>query len=127
MKSKTELLADFDRVTAERDALQVRLTEADERADVLEGLLREAVKTPWLYDVRGKIMAALKPAECDHSYHHFGTEQPRRRCNLCNKLEPAEGRGDDRPNGCCCPPKGFTGLWAGASCPIHQGLRAIKP
>lgn len=33
---------DFDRVTAERDALQQRLTAADERADVLEGLLRLA-------------------------------------------------------------------------------------
>jgi hypothetical protein len=34
--------ADFERVDAERDALQQRLTAADERADVLEGLLREA-------------------------------------------------------------------------------------
>lgn len=30
------LVADFDRVTAERDALQQRLTAADERVDVLE-------------------------------------------------------------------------------------------
>lgn len=73
--------ADFDRVTAERDAqitalkagneyavrkyqeLQQRLTAADERGDVLEGLLREA----WQYDIgtplKRKIMAALKPAE----------------------------------------------------------------
>lgn len=33
---------------------------------------------------------------------------------------------DQRPEGCCCPPKGYTGLWAGAMCPIHFGLRAIK-
>lgn len=32
--------ADFDRVTAERDALQQRLTAADERADVLESALK---------------------------------------------------------------------------------------
>ncbi|NVZ19553.1 hypothetical protein HX794_07870 [Pseudomonas costantinii] len=35
--------ADFDRVTAERDALQTLLTAADERADLLEGLLRLAI------------------------------------------------------------------------------------
>ena len=34
---------DFDRVTAERDALQALLTAADERADVLEGLLRTSL------------------------------------------------------------------------------------
>ncbi|RTY75556.1 hypothetical protein [Pseudomonas veronii] len=32
----------YDRVVAERDALQQRLTAADERADVLEGLLHLA-------------------------------------------------------------------------------------
>ncbi|MGU9816064.1 hypothetical protein ACU684_11810 [Pseudomonas sp. LF135] len=55
--------AHLDRVTAERDALQALLTAADERADQLEGLLREA----WEYDIgtplKRKIMAALKPAE----------------------------------------------------------------
>ncbi|WP_257605327.1 DUF4406 domain-containing protein [Pseudomonas sp. UMAB-40] len=34
------LAADFDRVTAERDALQLRLTVADQRNDDLDGLLR---------------------------------------------------------------------------------------
>ncbi|UHG99164.1 Arc family DNA-binding protein [Pseudomonas sp. 7-41] len=47
----------------ERDALQQRLTAADERADEWAGLLREA----WEYDIgtplKRKIMAALKPAE----------------------------------------------------------------
>ena len=33
-------VADFDRVTAERDALQALLTAADERADVLEQALK---------------------------------------------------------------------------------------
>lgn len=39
--------ADFDRVTAERDALQQRLTAADERVDVLE---RDAARYRWLRD-----------------------------------------------------------------------------
>lgn len=80
---------DFDRLAAERDALQQRLTAADERADsfdrlytsslderdqlqqrvdVLEGFLREVVAIDprgeflgWQLD--GKIDAALKPAE----------------------------------------------------------------
>lgn len=27
--------------------------------------------------------------------------------------------------GCCCPPKHFKGLWAGALCPVHFGLNRI--
>lgn len=39
-------------------------------------------------------LIALKPAaECEHSFHYFGTEQNRRRCNWCNKLEAEEGEG----------------------------------
>lgn len=91
MKTKTELLADIDRVTAERDAaladrdyckrvaehnkeigeiLQQRLTAADERADVLEGLLREVQKSARKQDwasgyptLFASVDAALKPAE----------------------------------------------------------------
>jgi hypothetical protein len=61
------LAKDFDRVTAERDALQVLLTAADERADVLEGLLRRAGVL--IHDFQGPISlrldidAALNPAE----------------------------------------------------------------
>lgn len=62
-QSIDELNAAISRRTHRVRELEALLTAADERADVLEGLLREAVKTPWLYDVRGKIMAALKPAE----------------------------------------------------------------
>lgn len=90
---------DLDRVVAERDALQALLTKADEeldraggaylnknaeclqlreRADVLEGLLRDAQKA-FDYDPAGscynpgiafvkpwseRVIAALKPAEC---------------------------------------------------------------
>lgn len=97
--------ADHDRVTAERDTLQALLTASDERADVLEGLVgevldavgREPLDLDAVLRMRARMRAALKPAEgnnCDHLYIHFGTEQPRRRCNNCNKLEPVEGGGD---------------------------------
>lgn len=56
--------ADHDRVTAERDALQALLTAADERVDLLEGLLRRAKSygglTPAWHDA---VEGALKPAE----------------------------------------------------------------
>ena len=59
---------DFDRVTAERDALQQRLTAADERADVLEGLLweyvdRDEVTNEWAREWLYAVTTALKPAE----------------------------------------------------------------
>lgn len=88
------MAVDFDRVTAERDAaladlasansdreayaqnaidlrkrveaLQQRLTAADERADVLEGLVREALEglsSVKMLGLRKRIRAALKPAE----------------------------------------------------------------
>ncbi|NMY08572.1 hypothetical protein HBO38_08940 [Pseudomonas veronii] len=61
----------FDRVTAERDALQQRLTAADERADVLEGLVgevldavgREPLDLDAVLRLRARMRAALKPAE----------------------------------------------------------------
>ena len=76
------------------------LTASVERYDLAKTLLRETVAVlrggncyGWednQADAIDKFLGevALKPAECDHSYHHFGTEQPRRRCNLCNKLKP---------------------------------------
>jgi hypothetical protein len=58
------------RVQAERDALQQHLTAADERADVLEGLLREVQKSARKQDwasgyptLFASVDAALKPAE----------------------------------------------------------------
>jgi len=30
-----------------------------------------------------------------------------------------------RQSGCCCPPKGHTGICAAAMCPVHHGLRAL--
>lgn len=65
--------ADLDRITAERDALQVSLTAADERADVLEGLLLQtnellyaiqgdpgAVPSSSIDSMRGRVFEALK-------------------------------------------------------------------
>ena len=64
----------YDRVVAERDALQALLTAADERADVLEGLLRQVSAScalTWAnhqptadtLELQELIAAALKPAE----------------------------------------------------------------
>ncbi|WP_256806455.1 hypothetical protein [Pseudomonas kurunegalensis] len=33
---------------------------------------------------------------------------------------------DERTEGCCCPPKGYNGLWAAGPCPVHQGLRKLE-
>ncbi len=52
------------RFRQERDQLQQRLTAADERADALEGLLREIRQSCELSKLRdAQIDAALKPAE----------------------------------------------------------------
>ncbi|PUB43181.1 hypothetical protein [Pseudomonas sp. GV047] len=66
---------------AREDALQQRLTAADERADVLEGLLRRVVESSVLSfeqdapesleSLEADICAALKPAtagDCHHGY-----------------------------------------------------------
>lgn len=98
-----------NKVIDERDALQQRLT-------VAEQLLREIIYSgEWNssalefidccgFEVLGKIEAALKPAEA---------------------VEPL----GTRLVGCCCPPKGHTGIWAAAMCPVHFGLKrpGVKP
>lgn len=71
MKTKTELLELVDRVTAERDAMQQRLTTADEREGALEGLVgevldaigREPLDLDAVLRLRARMRAALKPAE----------------------------------------------------------------
>ena len=55
---------DFDRVTAQNSGLQALLTLADERADVLEGLLAKYYNRSDVCAFMAKdIGAALKPAE----------------------------------------------------------------
>lgn len=64
---------DFDRVIAERDALQQRLTAADERAGELLIMLRMAwVDTEVSAENCRRIDAALKPAEVP--YAHSGED-----------------------------------------------------
>ena len=94
-------------------ALQQRLTVAEQRLSQVEGacdLAMSAIDD----DERGanfvkiiqaiKDKAALKPAE---------------------EVEEL----DTRPAGCCCPPKGHTGIWAASMCPVHFGLKfpGVKP
>lgn len=83
------------------NALQQRLTVAEQRAAEMEELLRKVIDTGALHlaipsgeEIEADICAALKSAAgCAHSFHCFGTEQKRRRCNWCNKLEAVEGEG----------------------------------
>lgn len=58
-----KLSADFERVTAERDALQARLTAADERRDYLEGLMQMLIDNSDDKDVVELCRHALKQAE----------------------------------------------------------------
>jgi len=120
-------------------SMQQRLTAADERADVLEGLLRRVHKSTALTkagDLWRQIDAALKPAEvrrnqCDgcqagipvvNGAHRMGKHGGYADTMSCTAKMYVE----ERPDGCCCPPKGHTGLWGAAMCPVHQGLRALK-
>ena len=79
---KMVMEADFDRITAERDALQQRLTAADERVRELEGLVRDAQKA-FNYDSEGSCfnpgIAFVKPWSI----------------RAIAALKPAEGRGDE--------------------------------
>lgn len=98
----------FDRVTAERDAalgreaalllqcggmqmaideLQQRLNAADERVDVLEGLLREAESDGVSGSLILRIRAALKPAEVSGS--------------TCNQIREETGLPINRPCKAC--------------------------
>ncbi|MBO5394247.1 MAG: hypothetical protein J6A65_21125 [Pseudomonas sp.] len=93
--------------------LQQRLTVAEQRAGEMEIAIinvRETLgrefwdKYGGLDETRDILDAALKP------------------------VEEAEALGA-RPVGCCCPPKGHTGIWAAAMCPVHFGLKrpGVKP
>ena len=67
------LLGDFDRVTAERDALQLRLNAADQRIDDLEGALREIL----------------------HNYNHGHLQHTHKAITAAEELiEPAETERD---------------------------------
>ncbi len=122
LQSRTDLaksLADHFRKNGEISALQQRLTAADERADVLEGLVgevldaigREPLDLDAVLRLRARMRAALKPAEaprnqCDgcqagipliNGTHRMGREGGYPDFMGCSaKLyKPAEGVGDD--------------------------------
>ncbi|WP_130931637.1 hypothetical protein [Pseudomonas sp. Sample_24] len=67
--------ADFNRVTAERDALQLRLNAADERTDELSGMLQELIDNPFRFTetFRTRIAAALNPKEIERDQGIPGT------------------------------------------------------
>lgn len=128
------------------------MTAADERVDVLETALAgmlfafdDGVGREWsedLLDFARKLTAAkefkaaLKPEEsplnqCDgcqagipvvSGAHRMGKPGGYPDTMSCTAKLYVE----ERPDGCCCPPKGHAGLWAAAMCPVHQGLRALK-
>ncbi|MGN8346316.1 hypothetical protein ACLEJQ_22205 [Pseudomonas sp. SMV71] len=56
------LAADFDRVVAENQALQQRLTTADQRIDELEGLVADITKRHWSveFDLPFDLVARIK-------------------------------------------------------------------
>lgn len=100
---------DFDRVTAERDALQQRLTAADERADVLEGLLclaRGAIgENQWTLltkDIDAMLSQDARrtnnsgSAHCPHDgICHTGDETCAEALARIASLKLAEDRGDE--------------------------------
>ncbi len=124
LQSRNDLaksLADHFRKNGEISALQQRLTAADERADVLEGLVgevldaigREPLDLDAVLRLRARMRAALKPAEaprnqCDgcqagipliNGTHRMGREGGYPDFMGCSaKLyKPAEGGGEDEP------------------------------
>lgn len=68
----------YDRVVAERDALQQRMNDTDERVDVLEGLLLRVVGSSVL-SFEQDAPEELESLEAD----------------ICAALKSAEGSGDD--------------------------------
>ncbi len=106
MKTKTELLELVDRVTAERDTLQQRLTTADERADQLtqQLALESAIKEPAGEDVLWQVLDAAvgvltrraAPHAWESEAHQAGLKiiLARRAGLAATALKPAEG-GDE--------------------------------
>ena len=102
-ESLTDKREEYNKLGDRYDALQQRLTVAEQLLSQVEGACDLAISAID-DDERGanfvkiiqaiKDKAALKPAaECEHSFHYFGTEQKRRRCNWCNTLEVEVGEG----------------------------------
>ena len=88
------LADDFDRIAAERDALQLRLNAADQRVDHLEGSLRRSASD---YEGIDKLLMAFhdenKSQWCGYLDDALGACRYRRSETL-NALKPAETERD---------------------------------
>ncbi|QQD56717.1 hypothetical protein MHB_0010870 [Pseudomonas fluorescens BBc6R8] len=83
----------YDRVVAERDAPQQRLTAADERTDVLEGLLRESKET---HVVLAKDIAAERRYQPLPGWMgNAESDLKHMNAKIGAALKQAEGAGDD--------------------------------
>lgn len=83
-------LSDFDRVTAERDALQVLLTAADERSDVLEGLLRMSLVAMKRIYLAGEDRIIELGGDCDSAEVMMEGDPAAREIRAA--LKPSEGQ-----------------------------------
>ena len=102
--------ADFERVDAERDALQALLTAADERADALEGLLRTSLVAMTRIYSAGRDFIVGAGSDCD-SVELMMENDPTAR-EIRAALEPAEPARDEHV--CTgCGSKGWTANCAG--------------
>ncbi|MFA7945233.1 hypothetical protein ACEK06_22695 [Pseudomonas brenneri] len=81
---------DFDRVTAERDALQQRLTAADERADTATSLIQRIVAN---FDTEIEFHEDVEPNDLEHDQVLAEMRV------FLDTLKPAESSG--KP--CACP------------------------
>lgn len=88
----------LDRVTAERDALQALLTAADERADVLEGLLRTSLVAMSRIYSAGRDFIVGAGSDCD-SVELMMENDPTAR-EIRAALKPATDVFVDPPKGC---------------------------
>ncbi|WP_247842231.1 hypothetical protein [Pseudomonas sp. MWU12-3103b] len=110
-----DLLRDFDRVTAERDALQLRLNAADQRIDDQAGLLRRCVMAvreqhcdpdeaefdlpaELMADIDAQLSASTESGQdddwhmnpCKQGHRDVGASGGVAACNQCNeKIEAA--------------------------------------
>lgn len=71
---------------------------------------------------------AQAESELDELRAKLAAPQPFQRCTILKDADVTYSTSSQpytRPAGCCCPPPGHTGIWAGAMCPVHQGLRRL--
>ena len=95
------------------DALQQRLTVAEQRADDMVYALARIQGRAEMFIDDGMHM----PTPSIEAIRDIAAKAALKPC------EAVEAGLSARPAGCCCPPKDHTGIWAAAMCPVHFGLR----